>query len=211
MGWWTRCDSQGLDGKARLLHNHNRPPCLAVAGTGDDLQPDDGAAMAAAVVRKPDFILFLLLLALAIPLEIACAFLAYETLGEIHRGVYFLAIGLNLAFVVVAFRYRMAAAIGVLVLALAIVPYQLRLGHRLLRVQAEAACIVGWAYDQKLAVGSFPANLSAYGFRDPATKRFIQSYGRSPDRGGFLLIYRVGTETTSHWYCPKDGWNYYPD
>ena len=53
---------------------------------------------------------------------------------------------------------------------------------------------------------------TAYDFRAAAVRPFIQSYARNEtDCGGFCLFYRVGTESTSHSYSPRNGWGYYPD
>ena len=160
---------------------------------------------------KKENVLYILLLGLLVPIEIFCAFLAFETIGEIVSILYFFVIGLNLLFIVLAFRCRTLAALGVVLLAIAIIPYQLYLGHRLLRVQAEASRIVSYVYEQKLDTGEYPPTLSNYKFHDPEMKQFIRSYSVEPDSSEFLLFYRVGTESTSHSYISEIGWGYYPD
>jgi hypothetical protein len=161
---------------------------------------------------KTENFLFVLLLALLIPLELLCARLAYETLGEIISAFYFLSIiGLNLLFIILAFRYRAAAALGAVGLALLIIPYQIILGDRLIRVQAEASQIVSYVYEQKIQNGVFPSDLSCYIFHDPTMKTYIQNYQLDEVGKQFKVFYRVGTESTSHWYSSDTGWGYYPD
>lgn len=102
-------------------------------------------------------------------------------------------------------------AVTCVVLAAAIIPYQLMLAKRLIDVQAEATRIVAFAYRAKADTGGFPADLSGYSFANPEVARFVQEYDRYRNTDGFQLLYRVGTESTSHWYSSKTGWGYYPD
>ena len=162
-------------------------------------------------MRKVEIMLFSLLMGVLVPLEAWCAYRAYETIGELVSGAYFAALALNLAFIVLAVRSRLAAAVAAVALGAAIIPYQLVLCSRLLRVQKEAAGLVAHVYEEKLRTGKYPADLRSYVFRDPRMKPYIQGYELTDDGGGFLLTYRVGTESTSHGYSPKDGWGYYPD
>ena len=151
-----------------------------------------------------------LLFASLIPLEIVSAFLAYETLGEITSGAYLLGVGLNLPLLIFSWKKPLAGAIGGVVLAAAIIPYQVLLTKRLMDVQTEAVEIVTFVYRNKASTGSFPADLKDYTFSNPDLKQFIQSYRRfNSDK--FQLTYRVGTESTSHWYSSDSGWHYYPD
>jgi hypothetical protein len=138
--------------------------------------------------------------------------LAYETLGEVISALYLLATLLaQVPLLIIAQMSRRWAMIGAVGLALAVVPYQLYLGIRFLRVDAEAKRIVAYAWGVQQAAGSFPATLNNYSFTDPGTKRFIQAYEVLPRTGDFVLTYRVGTESTSHWYSSDTGWGYYPD
>jgi len=162
-------------------------------------------------INQAETLLFVLLVGTLVPLELFCARLAFETLGEVTSSLYFMAVGLNLIFVVLAYRSRALAALGVVILALAIIPYQLFLGDRLVRVQAEASRIVTYAYEERIATGDYPPTLANYAFHDPDVEPFIQSYRVEADGSGFSLYYRVGTETTSHSYRSQTGWSYYPD
>ena len=86
-------------------------------------------------------------------MELLCASLAFETIGEIVSTLYFWAVGLNLLFVVLAFRYRTLASLGVVILAMSIIPYQLFLGYRLVSVQVEASRIVSYVYEERIDTG----------------------------------------------------------
>ena len=56
-------------------------------------------------MRRPTTQLFALLMLVLVPLELACAYLAYETIGEIVSHLYFFTVGINLIFTLVAIRY----------------------------------------------------------------------------------------------------------
>ena len=87
---------------------------------------------------RTEIIPFALLLGVLIPLELVCAALAYETIGEITSRLYIIGvIGLNALVIALAFRYRVAATLCAVALVLLVIPYQVVLGERLLRVQAE--------------------------------------------------------------------------
>lgn len=152
-----------------------------------------------------------LLTVTCIAMEIVSAYLAYETIGAVASGLYFVAIGLNLVFLFVAIRNYRIAAVSIYLLALAIIPYQLVLAQRLWRVQAEANRIVTFAYEQRLAEGEYPSNLADYRYDDAEMRPYVQQFQRDATAGGFVLCYRVGTDSTSHCYSPKYGWTYYPD
>jgi len=175
-------------------------PVSAAAGLAEDK-----------LMKRTSIVPFVFLLIVLVPLEAACACLAYETVGEITSILYFLAIGLNLGFVVLALRSPKAAATGVLVLGLLIVPYQLVLGRRLLLVEREVAGIVAYAWRTKCETGIYPLDLSGYEWRDPTIKPYIQDYRLDEAPEGFTVTWRIGTENTSHWYSSSSGWGYYPD
>lgn len=74
--------------------------------------------------RQPsNALFFILLLVILVPVEGFCAVLAYETLGEVTSGLYTIGIILlNGILLMLAFRRRTAATIGVLLVALLIIP-----------------------------------------------------------------------------------------
>lgn len=146
-------------------------------------------------------------------LEAASVYVAYHTLGANPCLLYgLIVVAGNLGVLLLARRSRRTAAVAALLLALAVVPYQSALAARLHRVQAEAARIVSYAYERRLRAGAYPADLAGYAFQDAAMRPFTQGYQRDEaECGGFCLLYRVGTESTSHSYSPRNGWGYYPD
>lgn len=156
---------------------------------------------------KPPFIL---LLCIVILLELLSALLAFQTLGEVFRTLYFAAVVLNAIFIVLAFRYPNTALIGILALALLIVPYQFWLTSRLWCLQNEAAAIVTYAYEEKLQSGEYPTSLDNFHFEDEAIARHFH-YQTGLSECEFFVSYYVGTPTTSHEYCAPQGWSYYPD
>ncbi len=162
-------------------------------------------------MKRPATLLFVLLMIVLVPLELACAYLAYETFGEITSHLYFFVVAINLAFIALAIGYPRAAALGAVVLGLVIIPFQLVLGYRLVRVQTEASRILGYVYEHRIDTGQYPEDLSDYEFHDSTMKNYIQVYRLDGSYGGFILAYRVGTESTSHTYSPDNGWSYYPD
>ncbi len=155
--------------------------------------------------------LFAALSVTLIVLEAISALLAYETVGAVVSILYWIGLGANLILLLLVFRGRRAAAAGMVLLALLLVPYQFTLAGRLWRVQTEASQIVAYAFQTRIAEDAFPADLVGYAFHDAAAKPFIGEYRQDSPGGGFILCYWVGTPSTSHCYSPKDGWTYYPD
>ncbi|MEM1293769.1 MAG: hypothetical protein AAGH89_00295 [Verrucomicrobiota bacterium] len=155
--------------------------------------------------------LLLFLLALLVPVEIFCAKAAYTTLGDLAGAIYWaiVIVGNGLVFSVAIFS-RVAASTMAILLGMAVIPYQIQLMQRQASVQAEAARIVAHAYEVKLETGEFPEDLGSYTFEQANTSPFI-GFRSGEEVGGFLVTYFVGTEDTSHWYSPKDGWRYHPD
>lgn len=162
--------------------------------------------------QRPELLPFVLILVIIVPVEVFCGLLAYETIGEVTMGLYIMTIIVfNGLLCALAFRSRTAAMIGVLVVALLIIPYQIVLADRLLRVQAEVTRIVAYAYETRAATDTFPTDLSAYTYTDTAMQPFLQEYTLSEDGNRFLIRYYVGSEGTSHWYDSFTSWGYYPD
>jgi hypothetical protein len=178
-------------------------------GTDSTSPPADRASGRRAIAERAILVLCLVLL---IPAEVICAEASFETVGEItHWMVWMAVVGGNAFVLVLAAVSRPAAIAFALVLGLIIVPYQLVLMRRHAHVQHEAARIVAYAYETRAETGAFPGDLSGYEYERPAVERFIQGYATGADYGGFRVWYRVGTPSTSHWYSPRGGWDYYPD
>lgn len=154
--------------------------------------------------------LALLVLAILVPLEILAGRLAYETLGEINEALLLLAVVLNVPIALLALWKPLPGALVGVALGLLLIPQQVVLGQRLVKVQREVSAIVGWAYNVRAETGEFPENLDGYEPRDEANLRWVQAYWLL-ESGEFMVFYRVGTENTSHWYSSAGGWGYYPD
>lgn len=157
--------------------------------------------------RLPIYILILIL----IPLEIIAALLAYETIGEIVSAFFFLLILINIPLLFIARISPKGVSIISLLIAIALVPYQLILAHRLYKIQSEATLIVTHIYETKIATGNYPTDLSTYKFNDPNTAPYIQRYQYYPKQDAFILTFYVSTPNTSHWFDSRTGWGYYPD
>ena len=158
---------------------------------------------------------FLVLLAVLATLEGLCAMVAYETLGEVTSAMLMVAVLGNLLPVLLfALRVRAAAVIVALLIALAIVPYQVVLANRLRELEQESSEIVSWIDLQRLETGRFPANLASYHFRRPWLKEHFTEY-LMPDGQGFNLSFYVGNRGTSHSFGATadkaGGWGYYAD
>ncbi len=160
---------------------------------------------------RTETILFAFLISLLIVIEIACALLAYFTLGEVMSSCYLLPISLNLLFVLLFFRRRRVAVVGVIILALLLIPVQIVLGIEVVRVQAEAARLVTYVYGYRDQTGHYPANLDEYIFHDPEVRSHFGVYQRDSAPPGFVLYYWAGSATNSYWYSSHTGWGYYPD
>jgi hypothetical protein len=160
---------------------------------------------------------FLALLAVLAALEWLCAIVAYETLGEVTSAMLMVAVLTNLLPVLLfALRVRAAAVFAALVIALAIVPYQVVLANRLRELEQESSEIVSWIDLQRLKTGRFPANLASYHFHRPWLKEhFTDDLVDHPDGQGFNLRFYVGNRGTSHSFGATadkaGGWGYYAD
>ncbi|MFO1452546.1 MAG: hypothetical protein U1F61_30550 [Opitutaceae bacterium] len=163
---------------------------------------------------RPTFtesLLFGLLLAVLIPLEWHCARLAFETMGEVASGLYYLALGLNLVPILLSRRSVKWAGVGAFGLGLLVVPYQLQLGQRQARIQEEVTRIASYAHLVREKTGSYPSDLTRYSFHDLSVRPYLQAYRLRPKEGDFMVTFFVSTPNTSHWYSPVGGWGYYPD
>jgi hypothetical protein len=161
-----------------------------------------------------DFRRLLYLTGPLVAVELACAQLAYHTIGEIVSGMLFaLVLFGNLVVIAAAFANTPAARVVLLLLALLVVPYQLVLGVRWWRVHREAERVVAFAEAGFAATGQYPPNLSGYVARDRGTLEYIRYGVNGVGTGGrpYDVAYSVGTETTSRWWEPGAGWRYYPD
>lgn len=145
-------------------------------------------------------------------IEIFCAKLAFETLGEITSTLYFFVIAINvIPVLLLVFNKQKDLAIGIiLVIGFIVVPYQVYLGNKLISLKEEAANITAYLYEQKMANNLYPKDISGYTFASPELKKNF-NYNQEP-ASQFTLYYYVGIENTSHFYkSVTKKWGYYPD
>lgn len=145
-------------------------------------------------------------------IEIFCAKLAFETLGEITSTLYFFIIAINIIpLLLLTFNKQKHLAIGIILLiGFIIVPYQFYLGNKLISLKEEAANITAYLYEQKIANILYPKDISGYAFVFPELKKNFNYNQESANQ--FRLYYYVGTESTSHFYkSDTKKWDYYPD
>ena len=150
---------------------------------------------------------FVIIAAVVIPFEIACARLTYYTVGEIASFLAFvlLAVG-NLLALALLFVNRNVATAGLLVIALLIIPYDLYLGVKWARGHRESGRVIQYLEAQKAVTGSYPGDLSGYRTKDPSV-----SVHYRPDGASYYLYYHIGSTNTAHSYTPDGKWFYYPD
>lgn len=178
-------------------------------------------------MTKINKVLFLLVFGLLVGLEIFCANLAFETLGEITSGILSLFVALNIIPLILLLKNKITlATIFIIIIALILVPQQLYLGKKLIDLKEEGANIVAYLYEQKIETGNFPSDLSGYTFSFPKLQKHFTYYKEfgwfehpKKSNQAFHLLYFVGTKNTSHFYYSRDQkwgeyiarWAYYPD
>ena len=94
-------------------------------------------------------------------------------------------------------------------LFVAIVPYNLYLMQKMWRVQTEALDVNTYLQNYYEENGVFPEDLSGFVTESGGALSTCIAYTR--EKESYVLTYFVGTPTTSHFFRPRDGWNYYPD
>ena len=187
-------------------------------------------------VRAIGFLTFLCLLIVA---EIACANLAWETVGEIESSFLFFLTCLNIVPISIFFLKKMKfakVAVGLAsLLAVFIIPHQLQLLYRWTLLQQEASSIIKYANQYKNRTGGYPRNLAAYSYLYPNLKPHITySAFKSPKyhqaANGDYVADKIATipdfgislyiesPDTPHQYQASGGyketiddWWYYPD
>jgi hypothetical protein len=153
---------------------------------------------------------FVMLLAIAVPIEIVCAVLLYATRGDIVSGAVGMSVLLNIgAILLYTFRWRIAAITLAGALALSIVAFAVRDGYELLRVQEEAARTVSYVYETRISTSELPADLKGYRWQSADLARDIHYTRESAD--AFTVVYSVPGSHSNYWYSSSDGWHYYPD
>lgn len=154
--------------------------------------------------------MIILLLTLVV-IEIFCAHLAFETIGEITSVMYYLAVTINIIPLVLILikKHKWFAMNIMLILGVIIIPYQFYLVNISLQLKEEAANITAYAYEKKIESNIFPENLSEYEFTFPNLQEHFRYAGKDDK---FDLSYYVATKNTSHFYIfITKKWGYYPD
>lgn len=153
---------------------------------------------------------FIALMALLIPLELACASIARYWISPANCFVAAMAVVLNIIPIVFYVnKHRPVAIISALLLACLIVPDSIIGGLQLFFLQREAGSVVAYVYETKLKTGNYPGDLSAYKFFVPTLKENF-AYFRDT-QSGFRVAYTVTGSNTDYWYEPELGWNYHND
>ncbi len=155
---------------------------------------------------------FMVLLLTMVMIEIYCAKLSYENYGWWMPIFLYFLVFLNLLPVALFFKNaEIPAIILVVLLAVAIIPNQLTLTHKLMLEREEAGSITNYVYQQKILTGKFPANLNNYKFKYSALKDDF--YYTQDGETSFTIHFSVGTTSTSHFFMHYTGtrWEYYDD
>jgi len=163
--------------------------------------------------------------AVLIPLEIVCCFLAQYTLLGLDGFFVIFILWANLIPVALYLSKRTASQVAswymLVLIALAIIPAQVRWGLRLLSLQSEATRIIAYSYDYKIRNGSFPMDLRDYSFKNPDLHDHFVYHGHNKDDkftypfedsplydhdDKFSLRYYVASKNTAYWFSSKKGW-----
>ncbi|RFN59489.1 hypothetical protein DZ858_05360 [Marixanthomonas ophiurae] len=161
-------------------------------------------------------------------IEIIASKMAFQNFGEVTSGFYKILIFTNiLPILLFLFNFKKTALITLILIGLIIVPENLTLNNRLVKLKEESSNIILFAYQNKINNGSFPKNINEYKFKYPELKEHINytqkiinhSEDKEYIKDHFGLIYHVGTRNTSHMLMKSDyfdnsgyiQWYYYPD
>ncbi|GGW75091.1 hypothetical protein DFQ11_1183 [Winogradskyella epiphytica] len=154
--------------------------------------------------------------------------MAFENFGEITSAIYHLLIFVNvIPILLFVFNFKKTALVALLILGTIIIPENLIVNNRLIKLKEETSNIILFAYQNKINNGSFPKNINGYKFKYPELKEYINytqefinhSENKEYLKDHFGLNYHVGTRNTSHMLMKDDyfdnseyiQWYYYPD
>lgn len=153
------------------------------------------------------FVAFLFLLVVA---EVACAKLAWHTVGEIHSALLLFLVWFNLVpLLIYLLRFKKLAVGLALFAAVLIISHQIYLGYRWHMLRQETLNAVAYVNKVKRQTGSYSKNLSAYTYLHLSLKAdIIYTYYKPSD---YAVRFHVGSPNTEHWYEAGKGWWYYPD
>jgi hypothetical protein len=156
-------------------------------------------------------LIFVLAAIILIPVEHFCVASSLETQGEVLQALFQVLIWGNVLWIAMCWWLPRSALAGLLCLAFLIIPYQVVLLDRLVRIEKEVMRIVDSRVQMRVNGKPIPDSLDDYKFADPSIREFIYSYSASEDGTNFGISYFVVQPGITHSYNSKDGWNYYPD
>jgi hypothetical protein len=151
----------------------------------------------------------LLLMPVLIIMELACAHLAYYTLGEVASAFYFFCVGLNLLALLLSLTSLRVGALAALVLALLLIPYHIHLGVRWYFLDREASHLIDYLEQMHRTNGAYPPALVGYRSLYPSVRGELMYWPYQAC--GYVISYHIGSRNTCHEYSPQNGWSYYPD
>jgi hypothetical protein len=156
-------------------------------------------------------LIFVLAAVILIPVELCCVASSLETQGEVLQGLFQILIWGNVVWIAICWWLPRAAIVGLLCLAFLIIPYQVVLLGRLVRIDKEVMRIVDSRVQMRVNGKPFPKSLDDYKFADPSIREFIYSYSASEEGTNFGISYFVVQPGITHSYNFQGGWDYYPD
>ncbi len=147
----------------------------------------------------------------ALALEVVCAASAYFTRGLVVSGLLRMLMLLNVVPVLLLMyeKERAALAFTVLVVVL-IVPYEVPLGLRYLKLKAESERFIEHVESVRDETGDYPEVLDDYDPGSVVTEETLWNYVVD-ERRGYVLSWTVFDPGLRHSYTPARGWFYYPD
>jgi len=147
-----------------------------------------------------------------ISIEVFCIFQSYANYGWTMPILLSIIASFNILPILFFFIFKkeIAATICALIIGILIIPDQLYLMVKHIKLKEEVANISNYVYQRKLKVGEFPANINDYNFVYPNLKKdiFYTCENRT-----FMIRYSVGTHSTTHWFDSgrMEKWSYYDD
>ena len=155
-------------------------------------------------------VLYYVLFATAIIIELAFCRLAYWTIGEVSSFLITLVcIFANIFPFIALFKKDFGVCLlSSAIIFVLIVPSQLYYGYVLFDVYRESHYMIAYINSHKYEEGSYPESLDSYKFHKQYLKRYFRKYRKSND--DFSFSYSIATENTSHSFT-SSGYFYYPD
>ncbi len=195
------------------LHGLKEPRCPECGRRFDPRDSDTFARESARIRSRRWLRPVLIWMCALVPVELCCAAVAYHTIGEVACAglIVVTVVGNGIVWATLLTRRPRFAGVLVAIIALIVIPDQVRLGVLLLTLDSEARSIVQYLEKTKQDTGGYPPSLGGYNYRFPSSQKHIQTYQISPRDGGYIFHWYIGSPTASHWYSPRSGWGYYPD